>query len=262
MNIPQPGSNEGRTLGELSSAATLYETLALAELHVWQKKMQRAPSWANRTTRGLQQKLNRLIPQKVHDTITTMIKQMTRGILFGAEKLSPDPLLRGSLEQRETLVRKKIELYRRLGATEGGLTGAGGLLLGLADFPLLLSLKFKLLFDIAAIYGFNTSDYRERLFTLHIFQLAFAGQQHRNNVYPILAHWQEYQKSLPEDIHRFNWYNFQQEYRDYIDLAKMAQLIPLIGAPVGAIVNYRLMKQLGETAMQAYRSRYQQAGWL
>ena len=40
----------------------------------------------------------------------------------------------------------------------------------------------------------------------------------------------------------FDWRNFQQEYRDYIDLAKMAQLIPVIGAPVGIVVNNRLIK--------------------
>ncbi|MGI8581540.1 MAG: EcsC family protein, partial [Chitinophagaceae bacterium] len=52
-----------------------------------------------------------------------------------------------------------------------------------------------------------------------------------------------------------DWRTFQQEYRDYIDLAKMAQLIPVIGAPVGVVVNYRLIKKLGITAMNAYRMR-------
>ena len=67
--------------------------------------------------------------------------------------------------------------------------------------------------------------------------------------------WEEKRKSLPEDINQFDWRNFQQEYRDYIDLAKMAQLIPVIGAPVGVLVNYRLIKKLGITAMNAYRLR-------
>jgi hypothetical protein len=35
----------------------------------------------------------------------------------------------------------------------------------------------------------------------------------------------------------------------------MAQLIPVIGAPVGVIVNNRLLKKLGVTAMNAYRMR-------
>ena len=67
--------------------------------------------------------------------------------------------------------------------------------------------------------------------------------------------WEEKRKALPEDINAFDWRNFQQEYRDYIDLAKMAQLIPLIGAAVGAIVNYKLIEKLGETAINCYRMR-------
>jgi hypothetical protein len=33
-------------------------------------------------------------------------------------------------------------------------------------------------------------------------------------------------------------------------------MIPLIGAPVGAVVNYRLLDKLGETAIEAYRMRW------
>lgn len=44
-----------------------------------------------------------------------------------------------------------------------------------------------------------------------------------------------------------------------IDLAKMAQLIPVIGAAVGAVVNYRLVQQLGVTAMNCYRMRMLEA---
>ena len=62
-------------------------------------------------------------------------------------------------------------------------------------------------------------------------------------------------KTLPANINDFDWRNFQQEYRDYIDIAKMAQLIPVIGAPVGVVVNYRLIRKLRITAMNAYRMR-------
>jgi hypothetical protein len=46
------------------------------------------------------------------------------------------------------------------------------------------------------------------------------------------------------------------EYRDYIDLAKLAQLIPVIGAPVGRWSTGRLTERLGGMAMNAYRSRW------
>ena len=76
----------------------------------------------------------------------------------------------------------------------------------------------------------------------------------------ILVDWNQKSIDLPKDIHQFDWRNFQQEYRDYIDLAKMAQLIPIIGAPVGFVVNSSLVKKLGKTTMNAYRMRIVEAG--
>jgi hypothetical protein len=160
-----------------------------------------------------------------------------------------------SLEESDKAVEEKIKFYQNTAAAEGAVTGAGGLLLGLADFPLLIAIKLKLLFEIASLYGYSVDDYRERVFLLHIFELAFSSHEHRRNVYLRMTNWDEKSKELPEDINEFDWRNFQQEYRDYIDLAKMAQLIPVIGAPVGIVVNNRLIKKLGVTAMNAYRMR-------
>jgi uncharacterized protein (DUF697 family) len=127
--------------------------------------------------------------------------------------------------------------------------------MGFAEFPVLIGIKMKLLFNIAALYGFNVKDYKERLYILYIFQLTYSSQQRRNEIYNLLQNWESYSILLPADADKFDWRTFQQEYRDYIDLAKMAQLIPLIGAAVGAIANYHLIAQLGETAMNCYRMR-------
>jgi hypothetical protein len=40
---------------------------------------------------------------------------------------------------------EKLNFYKKAAAASGAGTGAGGILLGLADFPLLLSLKMKFL---------------------------------------------------------------------------------------------------------------------
>ena len=89
-----------------------------------------------------------------------------------------------------------------------------------------------------------------------MFQLAFSSQQARNTTYRRLAHWDAYRLTLPLNPDEFDWRTFQQEYRDYIDLAKMAQLVPVIGAAVGAVANYKLIEQLGDTAMNCYRLRH------
>ena len=232
-----------------------YETTVRKELEAWQQRMQRKPTLLNRASARMQRKLNSYIPEKVHAAITVIIKQMIRSVLFGARITTAEPRAFASLEQTEAEVRRRIENYKKTAALEGGITGAGGILLGLADFPILIGIKIKLLFDIAALYGFDVSDYRERVYLLHIFQLAFSSQQHRRDVYAQMNHWEEQKKALPADIHQFEWRKFQQEYRDYIDLAKLAQLVPGIGAVVGLVVNYQLLSKLGDTAMNAYRMR-------
>lgn len=233
-----------------------YEEQITQELQNWQKKMQRRPSIVDKLSKKVQTKINSYIPEKVHNAITVAIKQMVRGVLFGATYTTKVKADSTSLLSIENEVQKRIDFYKNTAAAEGGITGAGGILLGLVDFPVLLSLKLKMLFDIAGLYGYSIKDYKERLYILHIFQLAFSSQQHRQDVYKQMADWDEKKALFPDDIHQFDWRPFQQEYRDYIDLAKMAQLIPGIGAVVGVVVNYRLLKKLGITAMNAYRMRW------
>ena len=227
-----------------------------AELQAWQKQMQRPPSRLDKFTRRVQIRLNGLLPERLHQGITATIKQLVRGVLFGSTHTTRRPLEAESLAAREAAVHDYLRDYRLMATAEGAVTGAGGFLLGLADFPLLLGLKLKLLFDVAACYGHDVHDYAERLYVLHIFQLAFSSQHTRNETYYRLAHWEEYRQTLPAEAADFDWRTFQQEYRDYIDLAKMAQLVPVIGAAVGAVANYRLLRQLGTTAINCYRMRY------
>ena len=234
---------------------TSYETAVRTELTRWQQAMQQPPSAFGRLSTALQRRINRIIPQRIHDVVTATIRQMTRAVLFGAEFLTSKPAEGLSLTERDAAVAGRINFYRKAGAAEGGVAGAGGFVLALADFPALLALKLKMLFEIAALYGYPVSDYRERVFILYVFQLAFSSQQRRQAVYRQVADWPRHSRQLPDDINQFDWQTFQQEYRDYIDLAKMAQLIPGIGAAVGVVVNYRLVNQLGRTAMNAYRMR-------
>ncbi|WP_181308935.1 EcsC family protein [Rufibacter sp. XAAS-G3-1] len=239
-----------------------HEEKVLQELRDWQQQMLKEPSLMNHFTRGMQQKLNSYIPEKVHQAITAAIKQMIRAVLFGAKFTTGKSFPQATLELKETMARERIEFYKKTAAAEGGITGAGGILLGLADFPLLLSIKLKMLFDLAALYGHAAEDYRERIYLLHIFQLAFSSPQQRREVYLQMVDWETQKLHLPQDINQFDWRTFQQEYRDYIDLAKLAQLIPIIGAPVGAVVNYRLLQKLGTTAMNAYRMRWKEQTYL
>jgi hypothetical protein len=222
---------------------------------IWKKEMTKKPGITDNLANGIQNKMNKIIPEKAHEIVTDAIKNMVKVVLFGSEYTTGTPIYNELLEMRETLVREKINFYKKAAAISGAGTGAGGLLLGLADFPILLSIKMKFLFEIASIYSFDVKNYKERLYILYVFQLAFSSQERRNEVFELVTDWDNYSKSLPEDEESFDWRTFQQEYRNYIDLAKMLQLVPGIGAVVGAVANYKLLDKLGDTAINAYRLR-------
>jgi hypothetical protein len=236
---------EGKQMNE-------YELRIYDELIEWKRKLKKRSNMLARASKRVQVKVNEMIPEKVHQVMTDAIKNMVKATLTGSNYTTKRNQGGGlTLQQKDELLSEKLTSYRKTAMVEGAGTGAGGIFLGLADFPLLLSIKMKFLFEAASIYGYDPSDYEERLFILHVFQLAFSSDQKRQETLSIIDDWETRKKHLLE----MDWKDFQQEYRDYIDLVKMAQLVPGIGAVVGAYANYNLLDQLGETAKNAYRLR-------
>ncbi len=230
-----------------------YEEKIQEDLYHWKRKLTTKSSLLNRNLKKIQGKINEKIPIKAHQIMTESIKKMVQATLVGSvytTKVKDTSAV--TLEEKDLVVFKIVNTFKRTAAVEGAGTGAGGLFLGMADFPLLLSIKMKFLFEAAATYGYDTKQYEERIFILYIFQLAFSSEKHRKETLATIENWQQVKGELKE----VDWYVFQQEYRDYIDLVKMLQLVPGFGAIVGAYANYNLLDHLGETAMNCYRLRY------
>lgn len=233
-----------------------YETRARQDCIDWQYAMMRSKtSLYGRAGKWVQNRINERIPEKVHTIITESIRGMVQSVLRGSDFLTRrEPVHGMSLEDRESLVQKKLKNYKRTAAAEGAGTGAGGFVWGLADFPLLLSIKMKFLYDVARIYGHDMTDFRERLFLLYIFQTAFSSPNTRKKAFLTMKNWPD-SIATQSSLKDLDWQEFQQEYRDAIDLVKLFQLVPGFGAIVGATANYRFLDHLGKTAMNAYRMR-------
>jgi hypothetical protein len=232
-----------------------YESRVSKDLERWKKEMRRPPSVMQSLSKGTQRKINRLLPEKYHEVITSAIKSITTTVLYGTGFASAKPLFGLPLEEIEKRARDKGKFYAATAAIEGAATGAGGFVSSLADFPLLMGIKMKFLYEMASLYGFDTNDYTERLYLLQIFQLSFSSKAYMNKVFKRIENWDEYAATLPRDLNEFDWRSFQQEYRDYLDLAKLLQMLPVIGAVVGSYVNNKLLKKLLETSMNCYRIR-------
>lgn len=240
----------------MTTPDSAYEEQARRELAAWRAKLVQPPGPMDAAAKHMQATVNRLIPEKVHAAITKAIEGLTRGIVTGADWLTAEPLVGASLEERERRIQAASEAWRIAAAAEGGVTGAAGFLGSAADFPALLALKFKLLVETSALYGHEVKDWRERLYLLWVFQLAFSSGASRIEQLRRLADWNRNLAALPAGPEDFDWRRFQQDYRDHIDLAKLAQMLPIVGAPVGALVNFNLMQKLAETAKGAYRMRW------
>jgi hypothetical protein len=266
--MSRPPESPRDTLPELVAAdevpdglLTVADEAAIrAELEAWRAKVLKRPGLWDKASRAAQTRINRVIPERVHALVTAGVEAMTRGILTGSEVLKARPPAGGSLAAREAKARKVIRGYRTTAGIEGGVAGAGGFVLAAADFPALMAIKVRMLADIVAVYGgdggWGGGAPAERLFLLHVFHLAFASPQRRPEALQTLEDWIANGGGGEGGPADYDWRRFQQEYRDHIDLAKLAQLIPVVGAPIGAVVNWRLVDRLGETAMMACRMRW------
>lgn len=236
-----------------------YEEETRNRLIIWERELMKPPGMLQNLSQSVQTRINQMLPEKAHQTITAAVKGVVHTALFTAEYTPNNAPSRGeSLKDSDEKAEQARSFYKKLAAAEGAGTGAGGFMLALADFPLLIGIKMKFLFELAHVYGYSTKDIRERLFILYVFQLAFSGMDKRMELLPKLKAWDTLLPSLPSEEHfeeQVNWRELQQEYRDTIDFRKMLQLLPGIGAIVGAWANYDLLEELGEVGMNAYRIR-------
>lgn len=236
-----------------------YDLYVFKKLDRWKKELTKKPSIVAKSARALQSKINQAIPDSIQRTITKTVKGIVQTTLIGVQFIPKGSPLHGlSLFERDERAKELLSKYKKIAAAEGAGTGAGGIFLGLVDFPALIAIKMKFLFELAHVYGLDTKDYKERLYLLHVFQLAFSSHEKRGELLHRLEHWHEYAERLPSKeqyLDAIDWEQFQQEYRDSLDLRKLLQLLPGIGAVIGAWANYGLLDDLGVVAMHCYHMR-------
>ncbi len=163
----------------------------------WCEAQRKKPSLINKTTKGVQDRINKVIPEKIHQAVTAAIKHFIKAVLFGAGITTFSRLGKDSLEETEEFVKRRIGFYSSSSAAEGAITGFGGFLAGMADFPLWLSIKMKLLFEVAQAYSMDVREYQERVYMLYIFQLTFSSQKSRAEIFRKLENWEEEKENLP-----------------------------------------------------------------
>jgi hypothetical protein len=235
-----------------------YEIKIKQQINAWIPVFLKPPGFFEKASKKISTKINSWIPQKVHNAITLAVKTIVRTTLFGAEYTPKGKILLISLEDADQKAKDTLSLYQKIATAEGAGTGAGGFILNAVDFPALIAIKLKLLFELAHVYGYSTNEFSERIFILTVFQLAFSSPDQRERILHTIQNWDEYKVNWTSDkayYQSFNWETFQKEYRDSIDFRKMLQMIPGIGAVAGAWANYSIVEDLGEVSIHCYQIR-------
>jgi len=233
------------------NSANIYQETVAKELAKWEAKMLKPPGAYGRISKDAQSRFQNLMPKKIQQAITLAVKTLIETVLgassfFTKTAMADNP----SLAEGDFMVEKAFNNYHKTAIVQGVGFGLGGILINLADLPALMTIKTKFLFDCAKLYGFDVDEKSERVFMLYVFQLAFCSDERRLELYPIIKEWDKYGK-----YQQLDWERLQLEYRDYMDLAKMLQVLPVVGALAGGAANHSLMSKLKVTAMNCYRMR-------
>src|SRR5699024_324580 len=89
-----------------------YERKADEEIQAWQKRILKRSNLFNRMYKKAQNKINGMIPAKVHKVITEAIKNMVKATLFGSNLTTNKTMSTGMrLDERYDLLIEKLSSY-------------------------------------------------------------------------------------------------------------------------------------------------------
>jgi hypothetical protein len=187
-------------------------------------------------------------------------KARARGIdAEGVEALRDVPL-----EELDPLARGFFNQNALLAAIEGGGASLGGPLLIAADVPLLFTINFRVIQQVAASYGFPLRAPEFQPLVVSIYNVAASNSRDAKHAAlrelsvaaAAFAHETGYRGRRAQDTFREQNRHVPRELAKNLAARKLGQLIPIAGAAVGAGVNYWFTEQTAETSSMLFRSLY------
>ncbi len=170
------------------------------------------------------------------------------------------------LEACDRIAQTYIQSNKLIGALEGGVTGAGGLAMMAADLPAVMAINFRMIGQIANSFGYDTTGEIEKIYMLNVFTLGsatgVAGKFTAMGELKKIAMMAAKGKTWKE-LETFALVKVIQEVAEKVGVRltkrKLGQVIPILGAGVGAGMNYVFTRDNGVAAWMAYRGR--RIGW-
>jgi hypothetical protein len=232
-----------------------YENKVKNDLLLWKKKIFKSFDSVDSFIGNFQEKIRSIIPQKILKLISDAMVIAMKTFLYGNEIVSTDIFKEGTLRQRDDLAIGLKEKYSRNLALTGAVSATGGPLMSIGEMAILINMKFRFLQSIAGIYGYDCSKVSERIYILKIFQLTFSDKRERKIVLNEILNFDS-EKMEELGLENIDINKIETSYRDYLDISKLAQFIPIAGIPINSAVNFSLLNKLGINGMNSYRLRY------
>lgn len=260
---------------------TDYEKNVRREVDQWQRAdsslVMQAVNWAMKPVDMLVEKISPEILDQVGEAVQSFLRMLNDAShwTYDAEQTlaaarrrnleveSVTNLRSKPLEQLDPLARSYFTENALLAAVEGGGTGLGGAFLIAADVPLLFTINFRLIQQIAAAYGFPLREPSNRPLVLAVFNVAASDSREARAdalreisvAAAAFASGLEY-KGRVSGTFRDQNRHIPREIAKNLVGRKIGQLIPLAGAAVGAGVNYWFTSQTAEAAYMLFRALF------
>lgn len=270
-------------LYEQSQQARAYHLKAQSDIERWRQAKPSALEQTGKKTALLIEKslgtVGKYIPESMTDRVTRAIEQALDSTATLADRLLDENKIEKSvadarknipceLQARDTVARKIILENLSMGTASGAAAGAGGWTTILLDIPILITVTQRVIRQVAAAYGYRIDTPEEEAIARGILGSASAldvGQREKfmfsmQAVSRVLQQGGGLDKviavMLPATLEKLGVREIAKSLGINLTQRKALQLVPLVGAAVGATMNALTIKDTATAAFMVYRKRW------
>ncbi len=223
----------------------------------------------------------KIIPSRVQKSVTETIHRVLSGLNNVTHLINNEGEIRRKVEiqiadcgddlKAGDVVAKEYWNWNLLyGASEGGAAGAIGLFGLAADVPALLAVSLRVIQQIGICYGYDMKLRREQEYVMHVLQVSstsslkakvevLASLKQLEQIL-LKVSWRQMGEALArKEISRLSLLaamrQFAQRLGVQLTRRKALQIVPLLGAVVGASFNGLFVNDTGRAAYMIYRRR-------
>lgn len=225
------------------------------EPSVVEKGLSKLMGWSSFTAKVIPE----VIVQEAISRACDLGKMMTgkKDILREANVRSIEELQHKDLRLSDTLADSVHNWAIGIAGSEGLTTGIGGTATIIADIGIVITLAFRSIHKIAMCYGYEVNTDAEKKFVLDILSVSSANTLRERKEALIALRSRIMQRKMIEEILMSSLIKkLAKQLGINLTKRKAMQLIPVVGAGIGAAVNASYMRDVIWSARRTYQKRW------